>query len=268
MSRFRALFGEGKPIIGVIHLPALPGCAGSPGLDAVLERAARDVAALERGGAQAILVENDDDAPKRVEAGAETIAIMTRVTREAVRAAHGAVVGIEILLNDPMASLAVAKAAGARFIRTDYFVDPMARPEYGGAMAIDPDRLLAYRQTIAADDVLILADIQVKYATMTVARGLTESAGLAARHRADGIVVTGRVTGEAPPARDIAEAKAGAGSVPVVVGSGLDADNAAALLAVADGAIVGTSLKQGDGIAAGRVTTLVAAARRAAGTGE
>ncbi|MFP6743372.1 MAG: BtpA/SgcQ family protein [Alphaproteobacteria bacterium] len=250
MSRFSAVFGDGKAIIGVIHLPALPGYPQSPGLDAVLARALRDVNALERGGAQGILVENDDDRPMRVEAAPETTAIMTRVTREEVVAASGAAVGIEILLNDPMASLAVAKASGAAFIRTDYFVDPMERAEHGGAMAIDPEGLMAYRRQIGAEDVLILADIQVKYATMMVERSLAESAALAAAHGADGIIVSGLVTGQPPLIDEVAAAKQGAGSVPVLIGSGADADNIAALLSVADGTIV-----------ADRVATLVAAVR-------
>lgn len=159
MSRFSAVFGDGKAVIGVIHLPALPGYPQSPGLDAVLARTLCDVGALEQGAAQGILVENDDDRPMRIEAAPETTAIMIRATREAVVAASRAAVGIEILLNDPMASLAVAMASGAAFIRTDYFVDSMERPEHGGVMAIDPDGLMAYRRKIFADEVLILADI-------------------------------------------------------------------------------------------------------------
>jgi hypothetical protein len=264
MSRFRDLFGLGKPIIGVLHLPALPGYPQSPGLDAVLDRALSDTRALVAGGAAGILVENQDDAPKRVLASPEAIAVLTRVTRCVVEAAPPeVVVGVEFLLNDPRASLAVAKAAGARFIRTDYFVDPMERPEHGGAMEIDPVGWLAYRAQIAADDVLVLADIQVKYARMLVARSLTRSAELAVLHRADGIIVTGRVTGDPPLLEHLRDAKAGAGPVPVLIGSGLDAANAGPLLALADGAVVGTSLKQGPGIDPVRVAALVSEARRA-----
>ena len=52
MSRYRDVFGDGKSIIGVIHLPALPGYPQSPGLDAVLARTRHDVDALERGYAE------------------------------------------------------------------------------------------------------------------------------------------------------------------------------------------------------------------------
>jgi hypothetical protein len=262
MPRFTEVFPRPKPILGVIHLPALPGYPQSPGLEAVVDKALRDLAALEAGGATGALVENEEDRPHRVAAAAETVAAMTVVTREAVRAARRAVVGVEILLNDPEASIAVAKAAGARFVRTDYFVDPMERPEHGGAMRIDPVGLVAHRARLRADDVLILADVQVKYARMTVPRTLGESARLAREHRADGIVVTGLVTGDPPRAEDVAAAKAGAGDCPVLVGSGLDETNAASLLRVADGAIVGTSLKTGAHVDEAKVRALVSIADR------
>ena len=259
--RFYDHFGADKPIIGVIHLPALPGYPGSPGLDTVIAKALADVAALEAGGAQGALVENEYDRPHRVVSSPETTAAMTRVTREAVTASADIRVGAEILLNDPEASLAVTHAAGGSFIRTDYFIDPMTRPEHGGAMRIDAPGLMAYRRAIGADDVLILADIQVKYATMLVERTLGESAALAAEAGADAIVVTGDATGHAPDPGAVAAAKEGAAGVPVILGSGLDAGNAAALLAVADGAIVGTSLKSGAAIDAARAAELVGIAR-------
>lgn len=262
-TRFSSVFPGPKPIIGVIHLPPLPGYRASPGLGPVIDKALRDLEALEAGGALGVLVENEEDRPHRVTAVPETIAVLTRVTRELVRAARGARVGAEILLNDPWASLAVAHAAEAAFIRTDYFVDPMEREEHGGAMKIDPVGLVDYRRRLGAEHVLILADIQVKYARMSVERSLAESARLAREHLADAIVVTGRVTGDPPYLNEIQEAKAGALDCPVLVGSGLDATNAARLLGLADGAIVGTSLKTGAFVDRARVVDVVAAARAA-----
>ena len=258
------LLGQ-TPIIGVIHLPPLPGYAASPGIAAVVAKALRDLAALDAGGVDGVLVENEEDRPHRVEAAAETVAAMTRVTSELVRAASRVKIGVEILLNDPCASIAVAQAAGASFVRTDYFVDPMERPEHGGLMRIDPVGLLAHRERLGAQQVLILADIQVKYARMTVDRSLAESARLARERGADAIVVTGSVTGEPPRLEEIAQAKAGAGDCPVLIGSGLDADNARSLLSLADGAIVGTSLKTGEYVDLGKVEALVAATRRERG---
>jgi hypothetical protein len=247
-------------VIGVIHLPPLPGFAGSPGIEAVLEKALADQRALEAGGIDGVLVENEDDHPHEVVAGPSTIANMTRVAAALV-AQSSVPVGVEIVLNDPKASLAVAAAAGARFIRTDYFVDRMTRPEYG-EMAIDPAGLMAFRARLGADHVLVLADIQVKYAHMLEPRPLAESAALARDSGADAVVVTGTATGHAPSRADIQGARGGAADCPVLIGSGLDAANAGALLAGAAGAIVGTSLKTGDRVDVERVRALVSIARR------
>ena len=251
------MFGSQKPIIGVIHLPPLPGYLESPGIEAVIDKALTDLRALESGRVDGVLVENENDQPHRVAAASETTAAMTRVTRELVNAAQSCCVGVEILLNDPEASLAIALAAGATFIRTDYFVDPMERPEHGGAMHIDPEGLMAYRRKIGADEILILADIQVKYARMLEQRSLSNSAELARRHGADAIVVTGTVTGEPPRVEEIREAKSGGSDVPVLIGSGVDPSNARALLDESDGAIIGTSLKSGDRINSAKVRKLL-----------
>lgn len=241
MADFRQYFPGAKPIIGMIHLPPLPGFAGSQGINHAIRHAVADLRVLEDGGVDGVLIENEYDRPHQVVAAPETIAAMTRITRAVVQESESAVVGCEILLNDPQTSLAVAKMAGASFIRTDYFVDRMTRPDYG-EFEIDPDALLAYRKQIDAGDILILADIQVKYATMIEPRPLSESAVLAYLKGADALVVTGDASGDAPSISHLREA---AGTeLPVLIGSGLEANNAGKLLAECDGAIVGTSLMQ------------------------
>lgn len=261
VSVYREQFTAARAIIGVIHLPPLPGYPGSPGIDACIDKALADLAALEAGGADGVLVENEYDRPHMLLAARETIACMTRITAEVAAAARRCVVGIEILINDPEASLAVARAAGARFIRTDYFTDPMERPEYGGAMRIDAPALLAYRERIGASDVMVMADIQVKYARLTVARSLAQSARIAFEAGADAVIVSGNATGDPARLADLQDAAVGAAGRPVLIGSGLDAANARELLGACDGAVVGTSLKEGPMITADRVAALVSAAR-------
>jgi len=238
VSRFRERFRATKTIIGMIHLPTLPGYAESRGIDHAVRNAIGDLHALEDGGVHAVLVENEYDRPHRVQATPETVAAMTRITRAVVQESENTLVGCEILLHDPKASIAVASMSGAAFIRTDYFVDRMTRPGYG-EFEIDPHGLLEYRSSLGADDVLILADIQVKYATMIAPRRLAESAALAREKGADAVIVTGERTGQAPTVPQLREARQG---LPVLIGSGLTPSNARELLAECDGAIVGTSL--------------------------
>ena len=259
MADFADHFKMPKPIIGMIHLPPLPGYAESKGVDHAISHALADLRVLAEGGVDGVLVENEYDRPHRVTAAPETIAAMTEITRAVVEESESIVVGCEILLNDPQASLGVAKASGAAFIRTDYFVDRMTRPGYG-EFHIDPDGLIALRNEIGADNVLILADIQVKYATMVEPRSLRESAMLASRKGADAVVVTGDESGDAPSVQHLREASEC--GVPVLVGSGLDSGNAATLLAACDGAIVGTSIMQDRSVSADKLESLMSQARR------
>lgn len=239
------MFPGEKTIIGMIHLPPLPGYPEAIDIDDAIGHAVADLHVLEQAGVDGVLIENEYDRPHRVTAEPETIAAMTAITRTVVQESSSVIVGCEILLNDPKASLAVARMSGASFIRTDYFVDAMTRPGYG-EFAIDADDLVIYRSSIDANDVLILADIQVKYASMIRKRPLSESAQLACEKQADAIIVTGDLTGDAPLIEHLREAASGVAAsgraTPVLIGSGLDTGNAKTLLADCDGAIVGTAL--------------------------
>ena len=253
------MFGPGKVIIGMIHLPPLPGYPESRGIRHAIHHATGELRCLERGGVDGVLVENEYDRPHRVQAAPETTAAMTRVTRAVVQESETLHVGCEILLNDPKASLAVARTSGAGFIRTDYFVDRMMRPEYG-EFEIDPAGLLAYRRSIGADDVLILADIQVKYARMIEPRPIADSARAAFEQGADAVIVTGNRSGDAPSVEDL---RAAAQGLPVLIGSGLTPDNAADLLSACDGAIVGTSLMREGAVDPAALQSLMSAAGKA-----
>lgn len=245
-SSFLKLFKKKAPIIGMIHLPALLGYKQSPGIDAVIKHALKDLKTLETGGVDGVMVENEYDRPHQVVVGPEIVAAMTTITQAVVRSAKKTVVGVEILLNDPRASLAVAKATNASFIRTDYFVDRMSRKEYGGEMQIDPRKVIAYRKKIGAESVLILTDIQVKYATMLEEKSISQSTKQAMKEKADAVIVTGNLTGQSPVVSDLEAAKRVSEKHPILIGSGLTPENAQALLQVADGAIVGTGIKTGE----------------------
>lgn len=265
MSRFRDLFNVASPVIGMIHLPPLPDYPESPGTKNIVVQALRDLSTLASCGVDGVLVENEYDRPHKLTASPETVAAMKEVSTAVVSEARDVVVGCEILLNDPQASLDVTKACGAAFIRTDYFVDRMLRPEYG-EMHIDPVGLLHYREEIGATDILILADIQVKHATMLREHSLAHSARMACEYRADAIIVTGRETGDAPDVCQLREAAVGVrqygADVPVLIGSGLTPDNAAELLPVCDGVIVGTALMSDRHVDAEKTAALMEQVRK------
>lgn len=232
----------------MVHLPSLPGYKGFPGMDVLIKHVETEVRLLEELGYDGVLIENEHDQPHRVLAAPETLAAMTILTRCAVQTARSIVVGTEILLNDPKASLAAAFAGGASFIRTDYFVDQMLRPEYGGEMQIDPEGLIAYRRSLGAAHIAIMADIQVKYATMITPRPISDSAREAKDKGADAIIISGNLTGVAPDLTDLMHASKAVPNYPVCIGSGLNSDNISNVLIEATGAIVGTGIMNSSGL--------------------
>lgn len=241
MSRFRDLFPRPAPLIGMIALPPLPGYPAFTSVEALVDAALADLHALEAGGVDGVLVENDFDQPHTLVGGAEIVAAMTRVTRDVVQRAR-VPVGVEVLLNDWRGSLAVAAAAGAAFIRLDFFVDRVHSKL--GIIEPEPAAILAYRDRIRAAHVQLFADLQVKYSTPADGpKPLAQSAREAAAAGADAVIVTSHATGIGPRPEDLVAARAG--GVPVLIGSGLAPDNARALAPLADGYIVGTSLRSG-----------------------
>jgi hypothetical protein len=232
-------------LIGMISLPPSPGYAASPGIDGLVAAALADLAAIEAGGMQAALIENDFDQPHTLTATPEVAAALARVAVEVVRRAR-IPIGVQVLLNDWRASLAIAAACGARFVRLDFFVDRVRIA--AGVIEPEPAAVLAYRRAIGAESVALLTDIQVKYsAPVGPPRSLAESAADARAAGADAIVVTGAATGAATPAADLRAARDGAGDLPILIGSGLTPAACADLLPLCDGAIVGTALRSGSG---------------------
>ena len=240
------IFNASKVFIGVIHLPALPGSPRWCGdIDQVLDRAEEEAMVLDQGGADGIIVENFGDAPFRLgRVQPETVAAMTLAVQR-VRQVTERPVGINMLRNDAQSALAVAAVTGAAFIRVNVHYGVMAADE--GLVQGEAFETLRQRRALGVD-VKILADVMVKHA---VPLGDTDL-GLMARETvrrglADGLIISGPVTGRPASASDVAAAREAVPDGHILVGSGVDQSNATQLLAAADGAIVGTSLKR-DGL--------------------
>ncbi len=269
---FEATFGTGTPVIGMVHLPPLPGAPrapddGSAAIDAAIERAVRDAAALDRGGADGLIVENfgdapfhPDDVPKHV------VAAMTRAAA-AVADATDLPLGINVLRNDAEAAVAVAAAVDAAFVRVN--VHTGARVTDQGIVEGRAHRTLRLRDRLGVD-VGVFADTDVKHSAPLTPTGYTAEsfADTAERGLADAVIASGSGTGEAVEAdalRSVVDERVRHGlDTPVLVGSGVRQDTVADLLGVADGVIVGTALKRGGEttapVDADRVADLVARA--------
>lgn len=257
-----------KPLVGMVHIPPLPGAPKFSGdFEQVCEAAIQDAQRLEAGGVDALMLENfgdapfyPDDVPKHV------VASMTRVAGE-IRDSVGLPIGVNVLRNDAVAALSIGAAVDAAFVRVNVHVG--ARVTDQGLLSGQAHETMRLREELNADPA-ILADLNVKHSAPLAERPLdTEAvAEPVERGLADAIVVSGPGTGH-EVARDhltaVATARDEGGlDAPIFVGSGVTPENVADLLDTADGAIVGTALKE-DGVTTNpvseaRVVELVEAA--------
>lgn len=245
--RFLDHFTAPKPVIGMVHLLPLPGSPNWGGsLEAVLARAVADARAWEAGGADGLMVENFGDVPflpGTVEP--HTVAAMTLAVR-AVCEAVELPVGVNVLRNDARAALAIATVTGARFIRVNVHTGAMLTDQ--GILQGLAHETMRLRRALGSS-VCVLADVLVKHAVPLGPLTLEEAArDTFHRGQADGLIVSGSGTGQATSLADVQAVKHAVPGAPVLVGSGVNEANAAALLTVADGVIVGSSVK-GDGVA-------------------
>jgi membrane complex biogenesis BtpA family protein len=269
---------SGRGVIGVVHLPALPGDPGWAGgpIDEVFGFAVRDAEALAAGGCDAIIVENFGSAPFARGTRAdplppEQVSAMTLAVASVGRAVD-VPLGVNCLRNDARAALAIAATTGARFIRVNIHTGAYVTDQ--GVIEGDAASTLRERQRLGLGDVAILADILVKHASPLAplsAEDATKDTLL--RGRADGVIVTGRATGAPTDVEQLRRVREAAGDGCVLVGSGMNLDNARQIAPLIEGAIVGTYFKR-DGqlsapVDADRVRRLVEALDgrlRAAGT--
>jgi uncharacterized protein len=242
------LFPAPKPVIGMVHLWPLPGAPGYTGygMQVIVEHALRDAEALVQGGVDGLVVENMWDLPYYVGNDVKPEAM----TAQAVAAAEvvknfPVPVGINVIHNGGVVCLAIAVAAGARFIRvcilTGARVWDTGDFDHGCAA-----ELMRKRKELAADRIHIFADVDKKHSVPFPGIDLQTHIQWTEFYGADALIVSGKFTGNAPDVEKVREAKRLA-TRPVLIGSGCSAENAAAFLQCADGIIVGTSLKR-DGV--------------------
>ncbi|WP_058367642.1 BtpA/SgcQ family protein [Haloparvum sedimenti] len=266
---FETTFGTSRPVIGMVHLGALPGAPqADAGIDAVVERAVADARALAAGGVDGIMVENFGDAPFYPDdVPKHTVASMTRAITE-IADATDRPLGVNVLRNDAPAAVGIAAATGADYVRVN--VHTGARVSDQGVLQGKAHETIRLRERLDAGDVGVFADLDVKHSAPLASGEFTAEsfADQTERGLADAAVVSGRGTGEPTSPADLREWAARRDEVgletPILVGSGVTEESVADLLDIADGVIVGTALKEGGETTAsvdeGRVADLVAAA--------
>ncbi|WP_019123361.1 BtpA/SgcQ family protein [Brevibacillus massiliensis] len=240
------IFQVKKPIIGMVHLKPLPGSPRYKGesINEIIEFALEDVRRLEAGGVDGLQIENAWDLPfpKPEDFGFETVAAMTAVGVEISKITK-LPLGVNCLANAVIPAIAIAKASQAKWVRSNQWVNAYIANEgfVEGASA----KAMRYKARLFGDDIKILADVHVKHGSHAIVadRSLAEQTRDNEFFDADVLIATGNRTGDETSLDEILGIKEST-SLPVIIGSGMTEQNAAKILSVADGAIVGSFLKE------------------------
>lgn len=243
---FEETFGTETPLIGMVHLPPMPGAPEYVGDRKKLRgEALTDAMALTEAGFDGLLVENYGDEPYYPESVPKhVVAELTATVRElGIAIEHP--FGVNVLRNDANAALAVAAATGGSFIRIN--VHTGVRHTDQGRIEGRAHETARLRERLDTD-VAFFADVAVKHSSGVGDRDVgVRARELIERGLADGLVVSGAETGVPPDGdrlRAVLDGRDDADpTVPVLIGSGVTAENAPELLELTDGAIVGTTLK-------------------------
>jgi membrane complex biogenesis BtpA family protein len=238
------LFDRHKPIIAMAHLGPLPGAPGydaDAGIDALAEAVAADIESLQKGGVDAIMFGNEGDRPYLLKASSEGLAAMSVIVAR-LKPMLRVPFGVNYLW-DPYATVALAVATGAAFARevfTGVYASDMGlwQPDCAGALRL--------RTALGRPDLKLLFNINAEFAAALDGRPIEQRAASAVfSSQADVICVSGPLTGQPVDRSDLRKVKLAVPDRPVLANTGVDIDNVAAILEVADGCVVGTHFKQG-----------------------
>ena len=242
MQKHRETFGVDRPVIGCLHMQALPGTPFADPkmtLEEQIERLKKDAHTLQEAGFDALVFANEGDRPYLTPVGPDTVANYVRIATEVAQEIK-VPFGCGVLI-DPIATLAVAKAIGARFVRT--YVSGSYEGLFG-SQKFNPGEIFRYQKQIEAQDVRVYTYFEAHAGTCLDTRSSEAmlEAGVANLPIA-GALFGGAHAGLPPEESHIAHLKDQFPQVPILIGSGGRVDNIGKLLPHADGVIVGTSIK-------------------------
>lgn len=241
-AKFRSVFGDKKPVIAMVHLGALPGAPlfnAKAGLEGLVEGARKDLKALQAAGVDAIMFGNENDRPYEFKVDSASTATMAYVIGR-LKSEITVPFGVNVLW-DPMSTIALSAATGAAFVReifTGTYASDMGpwTPDAGAAMR--------YRDRLQRSDLAMLYNVSAEFADSLDRRSLADRARSAVFSSIpDAILVSGAITGEAAAMTDLESVKKVLPTTPVLANTGVKHATIADVLKIADGCIVGSSLK-------------------------
>lgn len=266
MNWITDVFQVRKPIIAMCHFRALPGDPGydaDDGVDAVVAAAARDLTALQNGGVDAVMFSNEASLPYLLKTEPITAITMARIIGE-LRSLVTVPFGVNVLW-DPTASIDLAVATGAKFVR-EIFSGVYASDF--GLWNTSSGEVARHRRAVNGTGVRLLYNIVPESAAYLGGRELADIAKTTVFNaQPDALCVSGLTAGAATDSQAIAAVKSVVPDTPVFANTGVRAGTVAEQLSIADGAVIGTAFKREgyiwNEVEERRVVELMTAARAA-----
>ena len=228
-------------MIAVLPLPGSPLYDGDD--QKVIDQALADLGVYKKAGVDSILLENDHDLPYiQPPLDEKGIALMTKIAKEVRRRFDGPI-GIQMLEAANITSLEIAAEANLDYIRVEAFV--FAHVGGSGIINGSAGTILRRRKELRAEHIKVFADVKKKHGShsLTIDLDIKDEIMQAEFFLADGVIVTSQFTGINPDKKDLIKAK-GATKLPVLIGSGMTAENIQDYLRLADGFIVGSYFRK------------------------
>lgn len=260
-------FAGRKPLIGMIHLPSLPGAPNYSGqsIASIAEGAVRDAQLLQEGGIDGLLLQNSNDHPPVKRVPASTVAAYAVIATEVSRFAS-IPLGINVLKSDPIATIGIATAVGARFVRLKGYVGAEIGAE-GLTEGCAAEAIRLRRELSGEATLEIWADaLQPTSRTLSGVSAIELARWCVEFGHADRVVITADSLAESLAVIENARRHL---SVPLILGGGVDPGTVRRALDGSDGIIAGRYLRAGSlagPIERGRVQAFVEAAGRGPGT--
>ena len=241
-QKFFKLFKTKKPIIAMVHFPALPGTPlydEKKGLDFILNSINSDLKNLQNAGVDAVMFGNENDRPYEFnvnQASSSTMAYVIGNLKNKIKIPFG----VNILW-DPMSTIAVAASTGAHFVR-EIFTGTYASDM--GFWNPDAGKAMRYRNSLNREDLLMFYNISAEFAFSLDKRSVADrSKSVVFSSIPDAILVSGQITGESANKSDLEAVKKIIPKTPVLANTGVNLQNVEETLGIADGVIIGSSLK-------------------------
>jgi len=235
-------FGTEKPIIAMCHLQPLPGDPyydAEAGMEGVIEAARRDLHNLQDGGVDAIMFSNEFSLPYLTKVETVTTAAMARIIGELMSEIK-VPFGVNVLW-DPIASIDLAAATGALFIRE--IMSGVYASDFG-LWNTNVGATVRHKMEVGRGDLKLLFNIVPEAAKYLADRDIAEIAkSTVFNNRPDALCVSGLTAGSETDSQILLKVKQVVPDTAVFCNTGCRLNNIERQLLYADGAIVGTTFK-------------------------